>query len=143
MNPVARRIVRQLPLLIAALWIVGIMRFRHIELEPMQYAALFAAAIALQILFGRMRGAGQRIELPPDQNPRTVLLLASTLNGVLALVLGGVPEAFMTGGDPPVTTPWYLRTIWHGGCAFAAAYCRLLARLEQPPPNDSSKSPTA
>jgi hypothetical protein len=131
------RVLRMLPPLIAALWIAGIANFRDFGFGPLDYLTLLAAALALQLVLGRMRGSGRPIVLPASSNPTTIALLAAAMTAALAIVLGGIVEALvpaLPGHDLP---PWALRTLWHGACAFGASYCRFLSRLlpsSSPPP---------
>ncbi len=124
-----RRILSLMPSLVAGLWIVGVTRFRDLDLDLRSYIAIFATTMALLLLLRRARPLPRHIDLAPGSNPRSMALLVAVLTGGIALLLGGALEAVLAGGDPPVKTSWHLRTLWHGACAFAAAYFRLLGKL--------------
>ena len=123
------RVLDILPPAIAVLWVAGIARFRNLELPLWAWPALLAAAFALQIVATRLRGPERRIALPPGSNPRFIAFLAALITGVFALLVGFAVEATLPATDDAHTTPLALRAVWHGACAFAATYCRFLARL--------------
>lgn len=123
------RVLRILPIAIAALWIAGIAQFRNLGFRPIDYGAVLAAAFALHIVLGRTQRRRAPIVLPEGSNPAVVAVLAGLITGLIGLVLGGIAEQLAptpTNADLP---PWWLRTLWHGACAFAASYCRFLCRL--------------
>jgi hypothetical protein len=123
------RLLSLMPSLVAGLWIVGVTRFRDLDLDLRSYVAIFATTMALLLLLRRARPMPPHIDLAAGSNPRSMALLVAVLTGGIALLLGGALEALLAGGDPPIKTPWHLRTLWHGACAFAAAYFRLLGKL--------------
>ncbi|MGE3174870.1 MAG: hypothetical protein AB7O97_19735 [Planctomycetota bacterium] len=122
------RLLRVLPTAIAVLWIAGFAQFHDLGLGGLDFAVLIAAAFALQVVMARLRGPERQLVLPAGANPTTVALLAAMIAGTLTLVLGGVLEGMLP-AESSSSTPWWLRTVWHGACAFAASYCRFLARL--------------
>jgi len=140
--PLPARLARTLPTLIAALWIAGIANFRDFGFGPLDYLTLLAAALALQIVLGRVRGSQRRIVLPARSNPATIALLAAAMTAALAIVLGGIVESIVPAKPGHDLPPWALRTLWHGACAFGASYCRLLSRL-LPSPSPPPPSPGA
>ena len=125
--PPHTRLLRALPAGIAVLWIAGVLQFREFDLGPLDFAVLLAAALALHAVLRQARPRPAPIDLPPGTSATTVALLAAVITGAMALVLGGLLESAV----PATTgaTPWWLRTLWHGACAFAASYCRLLGRV--------------
>lgn len=144
-NRTFRRIVDLLPTPIAVLWVVGIARFRDIELGTSEVLALLAAAFALRLLSNRLRPT-RRVVLPANVNPVFVATLGAALLGAVALLFGGAIEALLEWREPRPNTPWWLRTVWHGACAFAASYCRFLARQAAPgapPPPTTTADPPA
>lgn len=138
-HPLRTQVLDALPTAIAVLWIAGITQFRGLPMTGMDYAVLAAFAFALHTLLRRLRPGRRAIVLPPTANAATVALLAATITGAMALLVGALLEAMV----PPQeqgNTPYWLRTVWHGACAFGASYCRFLARVVQgdalPPPGD-------
>lgn len=116
------------PVLVALLWIAGIARFRDYALSTNEWAVLLASAFALHLLQKRALRPKPLPPLPPDANPAILALLAAVVVGLLASVFGGAAEAMLPPGTPD-GTPWPLRTLWHGACAFAGSYCAFLGRL--------------
>lgn len=123
------RLLRALPLAIAVLWIAGIASFRDLGLRPTDYGVLLAAAFALQIVLGRADGKRPPLRLPERSNPAVIAVLAATITGMLAMLVGGIAEALAPQPTAPNAPSWPLRAMWHGACAFGASYCRFLARL--------------
>jgi hypothetical protein len=118
------------PVLVALLWLAGIARFRHYELQPMEWAAITASAFALHILVQRFVRPRPLPPLPANTNPRSLAALAAAVLAVGALVLGGALEAVVEPSRPS-EVPWWLRTTWHAACSFGFAYCAFLRRLHQ------------
>jgi hypothetical protein len=141
-QPVLVRVLRTLPTGIAVLWIAGVAQFRDMQFTALDYAVLLAAAFALQVVMQRLRGRERPIVLPKGANPTTVAFLAAAITGTLALVIGGALELATSSSDGAPVTPWWLRTLWHGACAFGASYCRILSRTQQmrvqPPGSDGN-----
>ncbi|MEQ1632729.1 MAG: hypothetical protein ABL997_10180 [Planctomycetota bacterium] len=138
--PLRTRILNFLPTLIAVLWIAGIAQFRELPMTAMDYAVLLAFAIALQTLLRRLRPRPNPVMLPADANPTVVTLLAATLTGVIAIVVGAVLESLVPASEQG-PTPFWLRTLWHGACAFAASYCRFLSRIVPMEPGEKRPPP--
>lgn len=134
------RVLDALPTAIAVLWIAGITEFRDLPMTGLDYAVLAAFAFALNALMRRLRPARRVIVLPPTANAGTVALLAATITGAMALLVGAVLEA-MVPLQEQGHTPYWLRTVWHAACAFGASYCRFLARVVQG--GDTPPSPPA
>ncbi len=130
-----QRLLRLLPMAIAVLWIAGIGQFRDLGFRPIDYGALLAAALALQIVLGRAQARRAPIVLPEHSNPAVIALLAALLTGTIGLLLGGIAEWAAPNPGGRELPPWSLRTLWHGGCAFGASYCRFLSRLATTPRN--------
>lgn len=129
-RPLRTQVLDALPTAVAVLWIAGVTQFRGLPMTGLDYAVLAAFAFALHALLRRMRPGRRAIVLPPTANVGTVALLAATITGVMALLVGAVLEAMV----PPQeqgNTPYWLRTVWHAACAFGASYCRFLARVVQ------------
>lgn len=116
------------PVLVALLWIAGIARFREYTLTTNEWAVVLASGFALHLLQKRALRPKPLPPLPPGANPAILALLAGVIVGALASVLGGALEAMLPPGMPD-GTPWALRTLWHGACAFGASYCAFLGRL--------------
>jgi hypothetical protein len=138
-----QRVLAVCPVFVALLWVAGIAHFRALEIEPVEWAVVAAAAFALHLLTRRASRPTPLPKLPPDTQPAQLAMLAATLVAVLAAALGGLVEALVE-GSPPCPTPWTLRTLWHAACAFAASYCNFLLRVQRalqrqqqgpPPPN--------
>ena len=125
----SRRLLQVAPTAIAVLWVAGIANFRDLPLGALEYGALFAAAIALQIVTTRSQRRQRPLQLPANSNPGTVAVIAAMLIGGVALLLGGITETAIPARPGQTLPPWPLRTAWHGACAFGAAYCRFLLRL--------------
>jgi hypothetical protein len=85
--------------------------------------------LALQAIRRRARPNERPIDLGTIQNPNLIAAVVGAIALVFALLLGGLLEAFAMQGER-VDAPWWLRTVWHGACAFASAYCGFLARIE-------------
>jgi hypothetical protein len=137
--PLRLRVLNLLPTGVAVLWIAGIAQFRELPMTSIDYAVLLAFALALQILMRRLRPRSNAIVLPASANPTVVSLLAASLTGAVALLVGGVLESLVPVQEQG-PTPLWLRTVWHGACAFAASYCRFLARIV-PAPQQGSSAP--
>ena len=123
------RMLRIVPSFIAMLWVVGVAQFRGWPMGPIDYAALFALMLALQAIRRRARPNERPIDLGTIQNPNLIAAVVGAIALVFALLLGGLFEAFAMQGER-VDAPWWLRTVWHGACAFASSYCGFLARIE-------------
>lgn len=122
------RLLQLLPAPIAALWVLGIARFRGWQLDVMQSLGIVALAFALFLLLRRARPERPPAPLPPGTNPRIVATLAAAFIGIVGLLVGGLVEYVVEQGYALQDVPWWLRTVWHAACAFAASWCRLLAR---------------
>ena len=126
------RLLQLLPAPIAALWVLGIARFRKWELDPLQAMGIVALAFALHMIVRRARPERPPVPLPPQANPRIVATLAAGFVGIVGLIVGGLVEYVVEQAYALQDVPWWLRTLWHGACAFAASWCRLLARYSPP-----------
>ena len=130
------RMLRIVPSFVATLWVLGVAQFRGWPMGPIDYAALFALMLALQAIRRRARPNERPIDLGAIQNPNLIAAVVGAIALVFALLLGGLFEASVTlfkafamQGER-VDAPWWLRTVWHGACAFASSYCGFLARIE-------------
>lgn len=124
-----RRILSICPVLVALLWVAGIAHFREFELEAAEWAALIAVAFALHLITRRFRRPRPLPPLPERANPSSLALFAAAIVGLLIGVLGALFEWFVE-AYRPTTVPLALRALWHAACAFAAAYCGFLLRLQ-------------
>jgi hypothetical protein len=124
-----RRFLGVCPVLVALLWIAGIARFRDFEIAAMEWGALAALGFALHLITGRARHRRPLPPLPERANPASLALFAAGIVGLLIGVLGSVFEWFVEAYQPS-TVPLPLRGLWHAACAFAAAYCGFLLRLQ-------------
>lgn len=115
--------------LVPAIWIVGVAEFRRWPLGPVDYAAMFAFLLALQTIRRRARPDGRKLDLGQLTNPALVAAFVGGITGAMALLLGGLFEAFARQPEPEHAA-WWLRTTWHGACAFASAYVGFFARIE-------------
>ena len=115
--------------LVPAIWIVGVAEFRRWPLGPVDYAAMFAFLLALQTIRRRVRPNERTLDLGPLTRPALVAAFVGGITGAMALLLGGLFEAFAKQPEPEHAS-WWLRTAWHGACAFASAYVGFLARIE-------------
>ncbi len=123
------RMLRIVPSFVATLWVLGVMQFRGLPMGPIDYAALFAFGLALQAIRRRARPNERPIDLGAIENDNLIAAVVGAIALVFALLLGGLFEAFAMQGER-VDAPWWLRTVWHGACAFASSYCGFLARIE-------------
>ncbi len=123
------RMLRIVPSFVATLWVLGVAQFRGWPMGPIDYAALFALMLALQAIRRRARPNERPIDLGAIQNPNLIAAVVGAIALVFALLLGGLFEAFAMQGER-VDAPWWLRTVWHGACAFASSYCGFLARIK-------------
>ncbi len=119
------RILRLSQSLVPAIWIVGLAEFRRWPMGPVDYAAIVALLLALQTIRRRMRPEKRATELGQLTNPGLVAAVVGGIAATMALLLGGLLEAFAA---PHAS--WWLRTLWHGACAFASAYTGFFARIE-------------
>lgn len=125
-----RRLLILCPVLIALLWVAGIARFREFEISPVEWAALVAIAFALHLISRRARRPRPLAPLPEHANPSSLALFAAAIVGVVIGLLGALFEWFVEAYQP-TSVPLALRALWHGACAFAAAYCGFLLRLQE------------
>lgn len=123
-----RRFLSLCPTAIAVLWIAGIAHFRAYDPTPAEWAMVVAAAIGFAAIAQRLQRGRPMPRLPDNASPPTIAALAAAIVGVMAMVLGGTAE-LVAQEVVPSETAWWLRTTWHGACAFGAAYCFLLHRL--------------
>ena len=123
------RILRLSQSLVPAIWIVGLAEFRRWPMGPVDYAAIVALLLALQTIRRRMRPEKRATELGQLTNPGLVAAVVGGIAATMALLLGGLFEAFAKQPDAPHAS-WWLRTLWHGACAFASAYTGFFARIE-------------
>ncbi len=123
------RALRLVPPFIAALWVLGVARFRGWPMGAADYAVLLALMLALQAIRRRARPKDRPIDLDAVKSPAMVAALVGALAAVFALLFGGLFEA-LAPQEAPLLTPWWLRTLWHGACAFGSSYCSFLARIE-------------
>jgi hypothetical protein len=122
----AGHLLALLPTAIAVLWVVGVARFREHELSAMEIAGLAAAGFALHAMT-RFRRPRPLPPLPAHTSPPALAAMAAGIVAALALLLGGTLEAAIPVAEP--SSPWWLRTLWHGACTFGATYCSFLHRL--------------
>jgi len=123
------RMLRIVPSFVTTLWVLVVVQFRGLPVGPIDYAAVFALMLALQAIRRRARPNERPIDLGAIQNPNLIAAVVGAIALVFALLLGGLFEAFAMQGER-VDAPWWLRTVWHGACAFASSYCGFLARIE-------------
>lgn len=123
------RVLRLSQSLVPAIWIVGVAEFRRWPLGPVDYAAMFAFLLALQTIRRRVRPNERKLDLGHLTNPALVAAFVGGITGAMALLLGGLFEALARQPEPGHAT-WWLRTAWHGACAFASAYVGFFARIE-------------
>lgn len=123
------RILRLSQSLVPAIWIIGLAEFRRWPMGPVDYAAIVALLLALQTIRRRMRPNERTLDLGPLTRPSLVATFVGMIAGSMALLLGGLFEAFAKQPDAPHAS-WWLRTLWHGACAFASAYTGFFARIE-------------
>ncbi|MCA8951527.1 MAG: hypothetical protein KDE27_18615 [Planctomycetes bacterium] len=137
-----RRLLTVCPVLVGVLWVAGVARFREIDIAPVEWAALVAVAFALHLVLRRARRPRPLPPLPEGANPVALSGFAAAIVGVLIGLLGALAE-WLVEHYTPSHVPLGLRALWHGACAFAAAYCGFLLRLQdaaarQQRPNDRS-----
>ncbi len=123
------RLLRLSQTMVPAIWIVGVAEFRRWPLGPIDYAALIAFLLALQTIRRRVRPTERTIDLHSIRNPSLIAALVGGMTATMALLLGGVFESLARQPEPE-HAPWWLRTIWHGACAFASAYAGFFTRIE-------------
>lgn len=123
------RLLRLSQSLVPAIWIVGVAEFRRWPLGAVDYAAMFAFLLALQTIRRRVRPNERKLDLGQLTNPALVAVFVGCITGAMALLLGGLFEAFARQPEPEHAA-WWLRTAWHGACAFASAYTGFFARIE-------------
>lgn len=122
------RVLAVCPAAVAVLWIAGIAKFRDLEIRPMEWVVLVAAGFTLQLLTKRASARRPLPQLPKDSNPVALTLFVSAILGTVVTIGGGLFEWFLERYEPSkVSLP--LRALWHGACAFGAAYCSYLPRL--------------
>lgn len=128
-QPWSRRVLATCPVLVALLWVAGIARFRDFEISALEWAALAAVAFALHIITRRARRPRPLPKLPEGANPAALAAFAAAIVGVLIAGLGLLFE-WLVEAYRPTTVALPLRALWHGACAFGAAYCGFLLRLQ-------------
>jgi hypothetical protein len=121
--------MRLLQTLAPALWIAGVAEFRRWPMGPVDYATIFVLLLALQTIRRRLRPQAQNVDFGKLKNPSLVAVLVGGITAAMALLLGGLFEAFARQPGPE-HAPWWLRTGWHGACAFAISYFGFFARIE-------------
>lgn len=123
------RVLRLSQSLVPAVWIVGVAEFRRWPMGPVDYATLVALLLALQTIRRRLRPNERTIDLGQLTRPGLVAAFVGLIAGTMALLLGGLFEAFAKQPEPEHAS-WWLRTLWHGACAFSSAYTGFFARIE-------------
>lgn len=122
------RVLAICPALVALLWIAGILRFRDVEIQPIEWVVLVAAGFTLQLLTKRAGMRRPLPQLPQNTNPVALTLFVSAILGAAVALFGALFEWFLEQYEPS-KVPLALRALWHGACAFGAAYCSYLPRL--------------
>jgi hypothetical protein len=135
-----RRLLAACPALIAVLWVAGVAHFRNVELTPVEWLTVAAAAFALQTLARRLARPRPLPPLPAGSNPVTLAALAAAILAVPAALLAGLLELYVDSLRPSATS-WALRTIWHTACVFALGYCTFLLRLGAAPAGSGRGQP--
>ncbi len=133
---VFRLVLGVCPLLIALLWLVGVAKFRQYHLTPKEWAVVVACGTALHLLSRRTMRPRPLPPLPAGASPNALAALAGAILGFIAAVIGGFFE-WVVEPSQPSEVSWFLRTTWHGACAFGASYCTFLLRLHQAPARPS------
>ena len=123
------RVLRLSQSLVPAVWIIGVAEFRRWPMGPIDYAAIVALLLALQTIRRRFRPNERTIDLGPLTRPNVVAAFVGLIAGSMALLLGGLFEAFAKQPEPEHAS-WWLRTLWHGACAFSSAYTGFFVRIE-------------
>jgi hypothetical protein len=116
------------PLLVALLWLAGVVRFRHYELTSREWAVVVAVGFMLHVLYLRAVPQRRLPPLPAGTSPPLLAALAAAIIGLLAAVIGGVLEWAIEPSRPSEVS-WLLRTTWHAACSFGGAYCAFLRPL--------------
>ncbi len=122
------RLLGLLPVAIAILWVAGMAHLRNYPLSGMEWATLVAGGFALHAIGTRMWPPRPAPKLPEGATPGAVAALAAAMVAVLAAIVGGGLEHWITPARD-ATSSWALRTLWHTACVFAFSYCGFLHRL--------------
>jgi len=124
----ADHLLRLCPILIAMVWIAGVASFRDFAMQPLHWAIAAAAGFATLVVLRRLMLRQPTPKLPEGASVVKVSAWIALVFALITFVVGGIVEVAAQQRFPS-DTPWGLRTLWHGACAYGGAYCVFLQRL--------------